>query len=345
MSESIMHKEILMIPESIKLTEVANKEKIVEFCKLLHEKDIKNICVVARGSSDHVGVYLKYLFEIYAHIPVSFAACSVITKYDSYLDFDKTLVIGISQSGSGEDVYEYLKMSKEHGALTASITNNKDSICARVADYHFDLNLTKEEGLAATKTFISQIYVALMLVSEYTNNIYLKEETEKLPKLIEEVIESEAHIEEIAKTCINFTDAYLLSRGINYVSSLEGALKMQETTYIKAKGYASSDFYHGPMAIVDEKQNLLLLNSLGKVEDDNHKFFDRVKELNPNIIVITNDPYFDKYEKLIKIPKCEEVISPFLIIVAIQLLVCNISILRGIDVDHPRNLKKVTITR
>ena len=74
MSESIMHKEILMVPESLKLTEVANKEKIVEFCRLLHEKDIKNISVVARGSSDHVGVYLKYLFEIYAHIPVSFAA-------------------------------------------------------------------------------------------------------------------------------------------------------------------------------------------------------------------------------------------------------------------------------
>lgn len=236
-------------------------------------------------------------------------------------------------------------MSKEHGAITCSITNNKDSICAKVSDYHFNLNLTKEEGLAATKTFISQIYLALMLVSEFTNNSSLKEEMKKLPSLIKEVINEENDIKEIAKTCVNFLDCYLLSRGINYFSSLEGALKMQETTYIKAKGYASSDFYHGPMAIVDEKQNLLLLNALGKVEDDNHAFYEKVKALNSNIIVISNDPYFDKCRSLIKIPKCEEVISPFLITVAIQLLVCNISILKGIDVDHPRSLKKVTVTR
>lgn len=340
-----MHQEILMINDSLKLTKEYNKEKIVKFCELLHKKDIKNINVVARGSSDHVGVYLKYLFEIYAHIPVSFAACSVVTKYDSFLNFDKTLAIGISQSGSGEDVCEYLKKARMNNALTLSITNNEESICSKAAEYNFHLNLTKERGLAATKTFISQIYLALLLVAEYTKNEKLFKSIETLDNLVKEVILNEPAIIEMAKKCVNFTDCYLLSRGINYVSSLEGALKMQETTYIKAKGYASSDFYHGPMAIVDEKQNLLLLNSLGAVEDDNHAFYEKVKELNPNIIVISNDPYFDNEKQLIKIPKCDEVISPFLIIITIQLLVCNISLLKGIDVDHPRNIKKITVTR
>ena len=345
MSESIMHKEILMIRESLKLTYSFNKEKIIDFCKVFKEKDIKNVMVVARGSSDNVGVYLKYLFEIYLHIPVSFASSSVVTKYDSYLNFDKTLVIGISQSGSGEDICGFIKMSKKHGALTLSITNNPSSIVSLASDFDLQLNLTKEEGLAATKTFISQLELALLLTAYLGENNSLLQEYEKLDELIKEVINNEEHILEIAKQCVNFNDCYLLSRGINYVSSLEGALKIQETTYIKAKAYASSDFYHGPMAIVDDKQNIFLLSALGKVNDDNHAIYNKIKELGANIIIISNDSYFDNEKNIIKIPNCEEVISPFLIIISIQLLACNLSKLRGIDVDHPRNLKKVTVTR
>ena len=345
MNESIMHKEILMIPESLKLTKEYNKEKIVEFCKAFKEKDIKNVMIAARGSSDNVGVYLKYLFEIYLHIPVSFASCSVITKYSSYLNFDKTLVIGISQSGSGEDIFEFLNMAKNHNALTLTITNNTESIVAKVSEYHFYLNLTKELGLAATKTFISQMYICLLLVNELLENKDLTGAINSLDELTKKVIANEETIKEVAIKCVEFNDCYLLSRGLNYVSSLEGALKIQETTYIKAKAYASSDFYHGPMAIVDEKQNLFLLNVLGKVSDDNHVLYEKLLELNPNIIVISNDPYFENAKSLIKIPYCEEVISPFLIIITIQLLACNLSIYRGIDVDHPRNLKKVTVTR
>ena len=345
MSESIMHKEILMIRESLKLTYSFNKEKIIDFCKVFKEKNIKNVMVVARGSSDNVGVYLKYLFEIYLHIPVSFASSSVVTKYDSYLNFDKTLVIGISQSGSGEDICEFIKMSKKHGALTLSITNNPTSIVSLASDFDFQLNLTKEEGLAATKTFISQLELALLLTAYLGENNSLLREYEKLDELIKEVIDNEKNIIEIAKQCVNFNDCYLLSRGINYVSSLEGALKIQETTYIKAKAYASSDFYHGPMAIVDDKQNIFLLSALGKVNDDNHAIYNKIKELGANIIIISNDSYFDNEKNIIKIPNCEEVISPFLIIISIQLLACNLSKLRGIDVDHPRNLKKVTVTR
>ena len=345
MSESIMHKEILMIRESLKLTYSFNKEKIIDFCKVFKEKDVKNVMVVARGSSDNVGVYLKYLFEIYLHIPVSFASSSVVTKYDSYLNFDKTLVIGISQSGSGEDICEFIKMGKKHGALTLSITNNPSSIVSLASDFDFQLNLTKEEGLAATKTFISQLELALLLTAYLGENNSLLQEYEKLDELIKEVIDNEEHILEIAKQCVNFNDCYLLSRGINYVSSLEGALKIQETTYIKAKAYASSDFYHGPMAIVDDKQNIFLLSALGKVNDDNHAIYNKIKELGANIIIISNDSYFDNEKNIIKIPYCEEVISPFLIIISIQLLACNLSKLRGIDVDHPRNLKKVTVTR
>lgn len=98
MNETIMHKEIFLIPESLTSTKSYNEKIVKEVKKVFLEKDIKNVMVVARGSSDNVGVYLKYLFEIYLHIPVSFAASSVVTKYNSYLNFDKTLVIGISQS-------------------------------------------------------------------------------------------------------------------------------------------------------------------------------------------------------------------------------------------------------
>lgn len=345
MNETIMHKEIFLIPESLTLTKSYNEKIVKEVKKVFLEKDIKNVMVVARGSSDNVGVYLKYLFEIYLHIPVSFAACSVVTKYNSYLNFDKTLVIGISQSGAGEDIRSYLEMARKNGALTLAITNNLDSICAKASEFNFYLNLTKEEALAATKTFISQMYVVLMLVKELSDNKKVALALDSLDEKVKEILSKEEDIKEVARNCIDFIDCYLLSRGINYVSSLEGALKIQETTFIKAKAYASSDFYHGPMAIVDEKQNMFLLAARGEVEDDNHAIYDKIKSLKANIIAITNDEYYKQEKNLIKIPECDEIISPFLIIIAIQLLVCNISILKGIDVDHSRNLNKVTVTR
>lgn len=345
MNNSIMYQEIHMIRDSLKLTYDANKDKIKDFVKTFKEKEIRNVVIAARGSSDNVGTYLKYILEIYAHIPVSFAASSVITKYNSYLNFKNTLVIGISQSGSGKDIFEFVDKAKNNGALTLAITNDSSSIVAKVCDYHFCLNLTKEKGLAATKTFISQLYVSLLFVAELTNNQILNNSLNKLDDLILEVLNNEKHINEISKLMKDFNDIYLLSRGINYVSSLEGALKIQETTYIKAKAYASSDFYHGPMAIADENQNFLLLNSKGMCEDDNHEIYEKLKNLGANLFVISNDEYFNNCKNLIKIPNCDEVISPFLIIISIQLLACNLSLIRGIDVDNPRNLKKVTITR
>lgn len=342
--ETIMHKEIFMIPEALTLTYNYNEKIIKEVAKAVKENGIKNISIVARGSSDNVGLYLKYLLEIYCHMNVSLASSSIVTKYGSFINFKDTLVIGISQSGSGEDIKEFLRMSNEQGALTLAITNNLNSICAQEAKYNFYLNLSEEKGLAATKTFISQLYLSLLLVNELCEGM-LNNSIAQLPDVISAVLENEKNIDSIACKCVNFIDLYLLSRGINLVSSMEGTLKIQETTYIKAKAYAISDFYHGPMAIADEKQNFFLLASKGKVSDDNYKMYEKLKELNVNLFLITNDERFFNETNVIKYPNCDEVIAPFATIISIQLLANKLALLRGIDVDHPRNLKKVTVTR
>lgn len=345
MNKTIMHKEILEIPTSIGLTDEYNKKIIDDLSTLIKNDGIKNVLVVARGSSDNVGVYLKYLLEIYCHIPVNFAACSVVTQYKSFLNFENTLVIAISQSGMGEDIYEYLKMANKQKAITVSITNNLNSLCAKESKYKLFLNLTEEKGLAATKTFISQMYIVLMLVNALCPNNDFCKDLNKLPTLIKNVIDKEDEIVEIANKCTNFIDCYFLSRGINYVSSLEATIKMQETTYIKAKAYAISDFYHGPMAISDDKQNFFLIAPKGKTSDDCHIMYEKLNKIGANIFVISNDVYFDNVKNLIKIPNCSEAISPLLAVVSIQLLTCNLSILRGIDTDKPRLLNKVTVTR
>lgn len=342
--ETIMHKEIFMIPEALRFTYEYNEQILKEVANKIKEKNIKNVSIVARGSSDNVGLYLKYLLEIYCHMNVSLASSSIVTKYGSYINFSDTLVIGISQSGSGEDIKEFLKMANEQGALTLAITNNLNSICAKEAKYNFYLNLSEEKGLAATKTFISQLYLSLLFVNELCDGV-LQNSIDTLPKKINEVLDNEKNIDSIAEKCTDFIDLYLLSRGLNLVSSMEGILKIQETTYIKAKAYAISDFYHGPMAIADEKQNFFLLASKGKVSDDNFKMYEKLKELNVNLFLITNDERFFDETNLIKIPDCDEVISPFATIVSIQLFANKLATLRGIDVDHPRNLKKVTVTR
>ena len=345
MNSSLMYKEILMTRDSLKYAHDYNAKVIYDLKDIIEKQGINNIIIAARGSSDNVGNYFKYLCEIFLHIPVTLAACSVVTKYESYLNLEHTMVLAISQSGSGQDICEFIRMANNHGALTVSMTNNLDSICAKESHYKLYLNLTEEKGLAATKTFTSQMYISLLFVAILSDNEELKNGITELDEQIQTVIDSEESIIDIAKACTKWIDCYLLSRGVSYVSSLEGALKIQETTYIKAKAYAISDFYHGPMAITDENQNFILFAAKGVCEQDSIDMFNKLMDAGANVIVITNTDTYEGYEKVINIPDCSEFIFPILSIIAIQLFSCNLSTLRGIDTDHPRLLKKVTVTR
>lgn len=331
--------------ESLELTEEYNRKNIKAIVKKIKDANITNVVIAARGSSDHVGLYFKYIFENFAHIPVGMAGMSVVTKYNSHIDYQNTLVIGISQSGSGVDITEYIKRAKTNGALTLGITNNIDSIVAQACDMNLYLNLSREESLAATKTFISQMYAALLLAAEYTQEPRLLNSLKTVKYDVQSVIDDIENIKGFVDFFKGKIDCYMLGRGIDLVSAFESALKIQETTYIKGKAYATSDFYHGPFAISDEKQNFVVFCSKGECHDDAIEMIEKLLKVKANVLVITNDKDLNVNARTIYHRECDEVVAPFMNIVTVQLLVNFVAIEKGIDPDFPRNLNKVTITR
>ena len=340
-----MYKEIHEQVDILQKAYDENIETIKVIVKKIKERKITNIVLSARGSSDNACVYFKYLCEIYVGLPCGFAAPSVTTLYEGKLKYENTLVIGVSQSGAGLDILNVIKSAKQANAMTISITNFKDSPLARETDYHLWLKCGEEKSVAATKTFVSEMYILGLLCAELADSYYLKDNLSKIPELLANILKDEKNIFALANQCVNFNDCYMLSRGINYVSSLESALKLQETTYIKSKAYSISDFYHGPFAVVDDTQNIFLLHGKGKTDNDVYDIFKKLLENHANVIVVSNDSWFKNYSNIYFIPECDECISPFAIIATMQLLSCSLSIIKGINPDYPRGLKKVTITK
>lgn len=340
-----MYREIHEQSDAVNKAYDVNINKIKEIVRVIKEKEITNVVLSARGSSDNVCVYFKYLCEIFAGLPCGFAAPSVSTIYGGNLKYDHTLVIGVSQSGAGLDILNVIEEAKKAGALTVAITNFETSLLAMASDYHLHLACGEEKSVAATKTFTVEMYVLGLLCAEIADSDYLRSNLNKVPELLNDTLKNEDKIFELANKCINFYDCYMLSRGLNYVSTLESALKLQETTYIKSKAYAISDFYHGPFAVVDDTQNIFLLHGKGKVDMDTYGMFEKLLDAHANVIVISNDTYFKDYPNTYFVPDCEECISPFAIIETMQLFSCALSLLRGNNPDSPRGLKKVTVTR
>lgn len=342
--ESLLFKEIMEEAEGLDLTYSSNFPKLKNIVEEIKEKKITNVVIVGRGSSDNVGIYFKYLFENYCHLPVSFAAASLVIKYDNYLNLSTTLVLAISQSGAGVDIYEYCKMANANGAVTLSITNDPNSIISKECNYNLNLNLKKEMSLAATKTFISSMYLALLFVKEYSNNKDFHNIETILKNSILELQNKHNDIEEYKSYFVDLIDCYFLSRGFNLVSSFESALKLQETTYIKAKAYPLTDFYHGPFAIADENQNFVVFANEGICLNDSIEMIEKLNKVNANVLVIGNADNI-KNEKIIKTVKVPEIITPFIDIITIQILCNAIAFAKGLNPDQPRGLKKVTVTR
>lgn len=342
---TVLFTEINQEVDSLTLTEHYNRPLLSDIIAKIKEAKITNVVIAARGSSNHVGLYFKYLFETFAHIPVGMAGMSVVTKYDSYLDLNHTLILAISQSGSGVDITEYINKAKQHGALTLGITNDLQSIVAKACELNMYLNLTREESLAATKTFISQMFCALLLVTEYTKNPRLVKAVDSVKCGVEAILLDADNIKKYITFFANASDCYMLGRGFDLVSAFESALKIQETTYIKGKAYAISDFYHGPFAIADSNQNFVVFCSRGKCHDDSVKMIEKLLSVQAKVLIITDDCNLKFSTPTIYHQNEDEVIAPFMNIVTMQILVNFIAIERGINPDHPRNLKKVTITR
>lgn len=341
---TIMEKEICEEPTRISDTYTENHSKIENICHIIHNRAIRQIIISARGSSDNAGNYFKYLCETVAGIPVGFAAPSVVTLYDGLLDLSTALTIAISQSGQALDALAVIEHAKQQGGMTIAITNDPTSPLAKAAEYHLYLNVGPEKSIAATKSFVAQMYVLAMLVTEMTHNQILEKEMRSLNGLIQATIDMSDEIVKQSLALIDVKDCFVLGRGFNNAIAHEFALKLQETTYIKALGYATSDFHHGPFAMIEKQSTVIILAPQDKSMPGSLEMIQKLKTIGANVIVFTDDSSLN-YENLVLLPKAHLYFSPFIFVVAAQIFVCSLSQKRGVNPDQPRGLKKITITK
>ncbi len=357
-NETLMWKEINETPRIFSEIRGANLEIMQALVASIKESKATNFVAAARGTSDHALTFFKYVLEVNSGYTVGLSAPSVITLYKGKINYSNSIVIGCSQSGKAEDVLEVLKKGNEQGAITIAVTNDKDSPMAKQAKFHLFCNAGEEKSVAATKTFSAQLYLLLWLASE------LSEDKEKLAilkgfaKEIESVFpQIDVLTDKYSEKFKNMQSGFILSRGITYPIALEASLKLQETCYIQMKGYAGSDFYHGPMAMVNESTPVIIYCAENNgdeemkalVRADQIKCVEKILSLKAPVLLVTNDVVLSgKFAKcndaLVKFGFSEE-FTMFIFAIFAQMLACKISCAIGNNPDAPRALNKVTITK
>ncbi len=342
-----MWKEIYEQPTVLQNCLIQNTQIINDIIKDIDSRKINNVVIVARGTSDHAGIYGKYIIEHNLGIPVALAAPSIITMYNKKLLLTNSLVIAISQSGQAEDVLEVIKCANEQEAITIGITNFESSPIATNSKYHLYTAAGVEESVAATKTFTSQMMNMALLVAKWSNDEQLISKLSLVPKNVRETLKLSETIVSHISDYVEMNDCFVLSRGINYAIALESALKIQETTYVKAKGYAISDFHHGPFAMVGQQTPVIIYAPEGPSLADANEMITKLKKVGASLIIVTNNQQLlNENKNTFAIPMCDnDLITPFYNIIFAQMFACLLALAKGLNPDQPRGLNKVTITR
>ncbi len=313
------------------------------------------IIIVACGTSWHAGLVAEYLFEDLARIPVEVEYASEF-RYRNPIINKGDIVIAISQSGETADTLAAVKLAKSKGAFVFGVCNVVGSSIARETDTGAYTHAGPEIGVASTKAFTTQITVlALMalklgnLKGELSNSqfqAYLQEMS-LIPSKVEETLKINAIVEEIASIYKDAPNCLYLGRGYNFPVALEGALKLKEISYIHAEGYPAAEMKHGPIALIDESMPVIVIATKKGHYDKVVSNIQEIKSRKGKIIaVVTKGDTIVKglADHIIEIPETEEAFTPLLATIPLQLLSYHIAVMRGCNVDQPRNLaKSVTV--
>ncbi len=315
----------------------------------------KRIIIVACGTSYHAGLVGEYLFEDYVRIPVEVEYASEFRYRNPIVNADD-VIIAISQSGETADTLAAIRMAKQKGALILGICNVAGSSIARETHAGIYTHAGVEIGVASTKAFTAQVLALSMLAfmlgkrkKQISEERYaqLIREMLSVPSIIERVLHNEAEIKKVAEQYKDATNAIYLGRGYLYPVALEGALKLKEISYIHAEGYPAAEMKHGPIALIDKNMPVFVLATKDKYYDKIVNNIQEVKARNGRVIAIVTkgDSVIRKMaDNVIEVPDCEEVLLPIVTVVPLQIISYYIAVMRGCNVDQPRNLaKSVTV--
>lgn len=336
-------KEIHEGPNAIRET-LRELNEVKKVAKKL--KNIKRICFVACGTSYHASLVGKYVFEKLLGIPTDVILASEF-KY-SVKTLDKnTLVIFITQSGETADTISAIRMAKNK-SKTLAIVNVVGSTATREAEYVIYTRAGPEIGVAATKTYLTQLTCIYMLAASLSGKDEIIDSLKKIPEIVKNTIKLENKIKKISEKYKDVHDVFFIGRGFSYPTALEGALKLKEISYIHAEGYAAGELKHGPLALIEENVPVVSIAPPGESYDKTLGNIEEVKARGSKVIALgskNNKDLKEISDEFIPIdPSVDEFLSPLVYIVPLQLFAYYTSVGRGIDPDKPRNLaKSVTV--
>ncbi|HTA62806.1 MAG TPA: glutamine--fructose-6-phosphate transaminase (isomerizing) [Bacteroidia bacterium] len=315
----------------------------------------KRIIIIACGTSWHAGLVAEYLFEEYARIPVEVEYASEF-RYRNPVIYEDDIVIAISQSGETADTLAAIELAKSKGATIIGVCNVVGSSIARATHAGSYTHAGPEIGVASTKAFTAQVTVLTLMAlhiaykkgtiveSRYRQLLY---ELDTIPEKVERVLKLDEKIKHIADIYKDARNFLYLGRGYSFPVALEGALKLKEISYIHAEGYPAAEMKHGPIALIDEEMPVVVIATRGPNYEKVVSTIQEIKARKGKIIAVVNEG--DKEVKkaadyTIEIPETDESLVPLVSVVPLQLLSYHIAVMRGCNVDQPRNLaKSVTV--
>jgi glutamine---fructose-6-phosphate transaminase (isomerizing) len=353
---SRMRDEIWQQPEAIERTLKEEWSRAKQLREHFEQHPVRLIVLAARGTSDNAAQFGRYLLEISTGIPVSLAAPSVFTLYESRVSLKDAVVVAISQSGESTDTNVVLEKAKKSGAFTVGITNESESSLARLAEHTFLVRAGKERSVAATKTYTGQLTCLYLLAHALAAPIFL-EDLQRIPEWTARALELEQLIRARVERYCFMQHAVCVGRGLNYSNSFEFALKLMETCYVVAERFSSADLLHGPIAMIEASFPAFLFCPPGVTWKPMCELIEKLESIKAEMMLITDrsnenaarqngnrGPLTIPADLAYRGPLREDLYTPIPYIIPAQLFAASLAEVKHLDPDRPRTLSKVTQT-
>ncbi|GAA4872858.1 SIS domain-containing protein [Ferrimonas pelagia] len=325
-----MEREALEAPTRIAEQLRHNEAALAQLGAQLRITPPRFVMWVGRGSSDHAGVFAKYLIEIELGIPTFASAPSVASLYGRELALEGALVLVISQSGRSPDILAQAQMAKRAGGRVVALVNDAESPLAELADHVVPLCAGKEQAVAATKSYLATLSALLHLISAWRQDPALTEAVMNLPAMLDEAIAAPEQL--LSASVAEVANLVVLGRGLGYAVSKEIALKLKEVCGIHAEAFSSAEFLHGPVTLVEQQLALLSLNIVDESKPAHDEQMADIRGRGASVVDLSQTG------------SAHPRVAPLSLIQRFYLDVERVARARGIDPDNPKGLKKVTQT-
>ena len=347
MSNSHLAEEILEQPATLQRLLESQGATVERVAGIIRDRTPSLIVVAARGTSDNAARYGKYLFGATNGMPVALATPSLFSIYGAPPRLNNAMVMGISQSGQSPDIVGVVEEGRRQGALTLALTNDPSSPLSIAAEHTIDLCAGEERSIAATKTYTASLLALAMLSTALAQDTDRSQALVALPDLISETVNSATDAIEAAERYRYAESCVVISRGYNYATAFEIALKLKELTYVVAEPYSSADFQHGPMALVERGFPAIAVVPEGEIAVELVGFLEQLRERGAELVVISAlEAALALAQTSLPVPSgIPEWLSPVVMVVPGQLFALGLTLAKGISPDHPRGLHKITLTR